>query len=159
MAGPPDPQQDSLYLMEREALRGWDRGQLPVAERLKFAKQVCRMYGVPQVKLEVKPMGKWAGEYYDGRIVLASDSGSGRTVSTLAHELAHHLHTVFAEDREHEPHGPAFATCYIHLFDRARLVPAPAMYKIMDRFGIEYHKQRTLDDAGKLARLIRRARR
>ena len=136
-----DPQQFPLYRMEREDIGARDYCRLTWKECARVARSVCRAYGVPQIRLRRRVMGRWAAEYEDGVISLNPMKGAATDLLTLLHELAHHIHWHLADASsydEHQDHGREFLACYLSVLDTVRLIPYDAMMTICDRRGLRY---------------------
>lgn len=152
-----DPQRNRLYRMERDCLKGWDAGQMTVPQIKRWVKRVARMYGVPVPGITIKDIGRYSGEYWDGRITLSTQKNSGKTVLTLAHEMAHHIHEQLGDPENDEAHGLEFVTCYVHLLHVMQLVPALAMQVICSTYKLKYNAFNGTPTPERLRRLIARA--
>lgn len=136
-----DPQQYLLYRMERECFDGICRAQLTLAQIQTFAKAVCRNYGVPGVNFRLKDIGRWTGMCWtDGNIDLNPKKNKSRTLITVAHELAHHLHNWLVPEliAKQQNHGPEFLACYMSLLDTSRIVPLAGTRAIMQSYKLRY---------------------
>jgi putative metallohydrolase (TIGR04338 family) len=141
---PRDPQQFLFYRLEREEIGARNYARLSFATCKLVARSVCRQYGVPQVRVRRKKMGKWAAEYDPNPtpkvITLNPVRGTSTDLLTILHELAHHIHQTLApnEAEGQEIHGPQFVACYMSVLDTVRLIPRDAMAIVLQRRGIRY---------------------
>lgn len=103
-----------------------------------WTKRVAKQYGVPPVRVETEEMSQWAAHYWDGVITVSRTGSSGKTLATLTHEMAHHIHWTFLDGPVEPYHGAAFMTCYMHLLDVTRCIPAPAMKTIAAQYKVAY---------------------
>jgi len=139
-----DPQQFPFYRLEREEIGARDYARLTFKEVLRVSRSVCRAYGVPQVKVTRRVMGRWAAEYSAGEgagiITLNPKKGTATDLLTILHELAHHLHYHLSDAgyNEHQDHGPHFLACYMSILDTVRLIPYDAMATILKRRHLNY---------------------
>lgn len=151
-----DPQQYRVYRMENEAIGGRHYCQLQDLEIISLAKRVCEMYSVPQVKLEWVDLGKWAAEWQDGTIRLNRQKPSARSVLTILHELAHHVHAAFGGEaaESQQSHGAEFMACYISILDTARIIPVVGMRAICDAYKVRYADPGTGSSLKKLHQVV-----
>lgn len=136
-----DPQQYRLYRMERECFDGICRAQLTLPQIKTFAKAVCRNYGVPGVTFRLKDIGHWTGMCWtDGNIDLNRKKRKSRTIITVAHELAHHVHNWLVPHliAKQQNHGPEFLACYMSILDTSRIVPMQGMRAILQSYDLQY---------------------
>lgn len=149
-----DPQRERLYRMERACFKGWDVGRMTVPQIELWVKRVARKYGVQVPAVTTKELPGYAGEYWDGRITLCSQKESGKTLLTLTHEMAHHIHEQLGDAEKDEAHGPEFLTCYVHLLHTLKLVPALAMQVICETHRLDHYPFRKPPTTDRLRRLI-----
>lgn len=151
-----DPQQYRVYRMENEAIGGRHYCQLQDLEIISLAKSVCEMYSVPQVKLEWVDLGKWAAEWDNGVIRLNRHKPTARSVLTILHELAHHVHWTLGGEgsNTHQIHGPEFMACYMSILDTARVIPVVGMRAICDAYKVRYTDPGTGSSLRKLRRVV-----
>lgn len=134
-----DPQQHRVYRMESEAIGSKRYADLPLKSLRRFARAVCRLYGMPQVEVQFADLGPWGGEWMHPNIIRLNRRKSGaRDLLTLAHELAHHLHEHLVPDNLHQAHGPEFMGCYLSVLDATRMIPVVGMRAICDNYKIRY---------------------
>src|SRR5581483_10606386 len=140
-----DPQQYRVYRMEFEAISSCGYISLTQRTLRRFARMVCRQYGVRPPRLVFKDIGRWAGEWapptFPGKrpiLTLNPAKRGSLDLLVLAHELAHHLHWVIAADLDQEQHGPQFMACYLSILDTARLLPLVAMEAVCKMYRIRY---------------------
>lgn len=125
--------------MENEAIGSKRYIELSLKQLKRFARVVCRVYGMPQVDLSFADLGEWGGEWAPPNKIRISRTKKGvRDLLTIAHELAHHLHEHLAPDELHEPHGPEFMACYISILDVTRMIPVVGMRAICDSYKVRY---------------------
>lgn len=134
-----DPQQYRVYRMEAECIGAKKYVELSLPKLRRFARAVCRAYGMPQVRVEFADLGEWGAEWSPPATIKINPYKQGtRDLVTLAHELAHHLHEYLAPGADHEPHGPEFMLCYVSILDTARMIPAVGMMAVLDKYKIRY---------------------
>lgn len=135
-----DPQQYRVYRLENEAIGSRRYIDLTRAAIKRFARAICRAYGVPQAKIIfTADLGRWGGEWQTGGIIKINPSkGGAMDLITIAHELAHHIHECAVPDNDHQDHGPEFVACYMSILDTARIIPIVGMRAILDRYKIKY---------------------
>lgn len=131
-----DPQQALVYAMERIELRGHCRHKTPMRQLRKWARNACKLYGVPGVTVRVFKYRGWGGSYLDDKVQL--DPKCGRNGLSLAHELAHHLTVHLAPHAQ--DHGPTFMYFYGALLHGMRLVPFDGFRSVCKRHGIKIAK-------------------
>ncbi len=149
-----DPQRERLYRMERTCFQGWDTGRMTVPQIRRWVKRVARKYGVEVPVILTKELPGHAGEYWEGRITLCSQKESGKTLLTLAHEMAHHVHEQLGDSSKDEAHGPEFLTCYVHILHTLKLIPALAMQVICSAHKLKYYPFNNTPSADRLRRMI-----
>lgn len=155
-----DPQQYRVYRMENEAIGARSYMKMTKAAIAALARSVCRNYGVPQVKLVWKDLGKWAAQWVEGAntIELNVKKGTSQDILTITHELAHHIHHHLAAgaDKMHEDHGAEFMACHMSILDTCRVVPVVGMRAICEQYGIRFHDPGTSSSLKRLARICRK---
>lgn len=136
-----DPQQYRVYRMENEAIGGRHYCQLSDLEIVARAKNVCALYRVPDAKVTWADLGRWAAEWKNGAIRLNRNKVTSRSILTILHELAHHVHWGLApeESVQHENHGPEFMACYMSILDTSRVIPVIGMRPICEAYNVRYH--------------------
>ena len=133
-----DPQRYLVYRMEAEAFggRGYYRLTRPSLKRL--ARSLCKNYGMPQVKIRFKDLGRWAAEWEEPNILTFGTKKTSQDLITLIHELAHHLHHHMHPLQDQEGHGPEFMACYMSILDVGRIIPVVGMRAICDSYGVRF---------------------
>lgn len=151
-----DPQQYRVYRMENEAIGGRHYCQLQDLEIVSMSKSVCEAYSVPQAKIEWVSLGKWAAEWQDGTIRLNRHKATARSVLTILHELAHHVHGALggAVAELQENHGPEFMACYMSILDTARIIPVVGMRAICGAYKVRYADPGTASSLKKLRQVV-----
>lgn len=152
-----DPQRSRVYLMENEAIGGRHYCQLADLEIVARAKNVCKLYGVPQAKLSWDDLGVWAAEWKNGHIRLNRNKVTARSIMTILHELAHHIHWGLGGDAstQHQNHGPEFMGCYMSVLDTSRIIPVVGMRAICDVYRVKYRDPGTRQSLALLQRICR----
>ena len=150
-----DSQRNRVYRMENEAIGGRHYCQLSDLEILARAKNVCELYSVPQAKVSWDDLGRWAAEWKDGSIRLNRNKVTSRSILTILHELAHHVHWGLGGEvsSQHENHGPEFVWCYMSLLDTSRIIPVFGMRPICDAYQVKYHDPGTRQSLVRLMRI------
>lgn len=137
-----DPQQFTVYRLEREEIGARDYARLTFPECKRVCRSVCRSYGVRQAKVVRHPTKAWAAEWNNRRhgTIVLTRKGTAMDLLTVLHELAHHLHYHLAGKRvmQHQDHGPEFMACYLSILDTVRLIPRDAMAIICQRHKVKY---------------------
>ena len=140
-----DPQARKLYKMEREFVGTSVYHTVRKEDLQTVMEHVCRYYGVAVPKLIIysKPsehvFGRSIvtiekdGRYTDHEIRL-NRGFHGANVTTLLHELAHHITDTYFE--QHGDHGAQFVAIYMHLLHKYRIIPSDAFRVIAKRRGI-----------------------
>ena len=152
-----DPQQFLVYRMESESIGARNYMQLSRQSIERFVRAVCRAYKLPKIKIEFFSHRKWAAMAIGSNRIQFAHKCTSRDLITVAHELAHCLHSHIAPDSElrHEDHGPQFMACYMSVLDTCRLVPVVGMRAICDSYGIRYADPGTRSSYAKLFRVVR----
>lgn len=114
----PDPQKAALYAMEKDELRGHCHQWMILKGLRSMARDTCKAYKVPHVKIRVYSNGD-GGSISGCSIQLDPDCGMNSL--TLLHELAHHI--AQCRHPKAQDHGPMFCYYYGQLLDAWRLVP------------------------------------
>lgn len=137
-----DPQQYTVYRMEREEIGARDYARLSFPECKRICRSVCRQYGVRQARVVRHPTKAWAAEWSNknGGTITLTRKGTAMDLLTVLHELAHHIHYHHAGKKvmDHEDHGKHFMAAYMSILDTVRLIPRDAMAVICDRHKIKY---------------------
>lgn len=136
-----DPQQFRLYRMEQECFKGLDRAELTLKQIERFTRAVARNYRVPTPTIKFVDLGKWSGQcWVSGLIELNPKRRGSRSVLTIAHEMAHHIHNHLVPDKyaKHQSHGPEFLCCYMSLLDTARIMPLVATRALFTSYRLKF---------------------
>lgn len=142
--------------MESEAIGCGGYVKLSQKTLRKFARVICRKYGVPQVRVKFSDLGRWAAEWSEPNLITMNPHKVGALdLIVIAHELAHHLHNIVSMGLDQESHGPEFLCCYMSIFDTGRIVPVEGMRAVFKKYRLRYVDPGT---SGSLKTLIRRVR-
>ncbi len=139
-----DPHGEALYSWEN-SWPGWDRNHLSLRQCRALAKTVCAHYKVKcpaMVHHESGPDGM--SKPWDNRISLLDGKRlqlGGRNVSTVLHELAHHV-TWHLHGERVQDHGPTFLRIYLDMLIRAKVAPEVALKASLKGFGIAPSRRR-----------------
>lgn len=150
-----DPQRSRVYRMENEAIGGRHYCQLSDLEIMARARDVCELYGVPQAKVSWSDLGRWAAEWKGGDIRLNRNKVTSRSILTILHELAHHVHWGLGGEAstQQENHGPEFMGCYMSILDTSRIIPVVGMRAICESYRVEYRDPGTRGSLPRLRRI------
>lgn len=153
-----DPQQYRVYRMESEAIGARNYMQLTRAALERFVRAACRTYGMPKIRIEYLNHRKWAAQAWGNERIQFANKRTSRDLITVAHELAHCLHSHIKPDAEltQQDHGPEFLGCYMSILDVCRIVPVYAMRTICDRYKLRYVDPGLSANGETLARRVRR---
>lgn len=152
-----DPQQYRVYRMESEAIGCGGYVKLSQKTIRKFARVICRKYGVPQVRLKFSDLGVWAAEWSEPNLITMNPNKHGSLdLIVIAHELAHHVHNIVSMGLDQESHGPEFLCCYMSVLDTGRIIPIEGMRAIFSKYRLRFVDPGT---SGSLKTLVRRVRR
>lgn len=139
--GPPeDPQQNRVYHMEQQTIQ-CHYACLSQQRIRRLVRRLAENYDVPCPVIKFEPIEEMAAFWTKpGTIIFADKSEESRSIMTVAHEFAHHLHFCIATDIEsqHEAHGIEFMACYMSILDTVRCLPNYAMGVVCDRYGVKY---------------------
>lgn len=131
-----DPQRRRMYRMERE-FDGTTIGTKTDRQTLlDLITHACNKYKVDKPRLvighnrKVQELG-----YQLGDKIWLNGAFYGQNTMTLLHELAHWIAQELFPDSDN--HGPEFASIYMHLLDRYRILPAFAYRHLAKRWGIK----------------------
>lgn len=150
-----DPQQYRVYRAENESLGAKNYVCMPLSQLRRFARVICRAYGMQQVTVNFKDLGQWAAEWAPPCAVNINPGKRGtRNLVTLSHELAHHLHEHLAPGNTHQAHGPEFLACYMSILDTARIIPVVGMRAVLDSYKLNYRDPGTRNSWSALARAV-----
>ena len=135
-----DPQQYLVYRMESEALGHCGRMKLSDSAIESLCRAIARNYGVPDLRINWKPM-RDAAVWHDNDVLdLSTTKGTSRDLITITHEMGHqiHYHLSDGNDKNHQNHGPEFMACHLSILDSCRIIPIVGMKAICDSYGIAY---------------------
>lgn len=151
-----DPQQYRLYRMESEAIGARHYLRISRETVVRFIRNACRTYGVPQLTLRFENHRKWAAYFLAPSLIVFSRKTTARDLLTAAHEFAHYLHYVVAKEKseEHQTHGPEFMACYLSVLDTIRFIPMQAMALLCDERLIQYLRPKEGMGVDQLRKLI-----
>lgn len=144
--------------MESEAIGCGGYVSLTQKTIRRFARVICRKYGIPQVRVTFSDLGRWAAEWREPNEIVVNPFKEGSMdLIVIAHELAHHLHNVLSMGlkKEQQAHGPEFVGCYMSILDTGRIVPVEGMRGVLKKYRLRYVDPGT---RGSLKTLIRRVR-
>ena len=121
--------------MEGESISAKNYVALPKKSIVRFAKSICKIYGIPQVEIHFRNLGQWTAEWMEPNIITLGRKNNSKGIVTIAHELAHHLHNSIAGmDKGHQDHGPEYMACYMSILDTSRIIPVVGMRAICDSY-------------------------
>lgn len=130
-----DPQQDKLYTMEYEELRGHCRHTLPLKKLRRWAREICTQFNVPPITIRIWKRKGYDASYETDYHGIQLDPSNGRNALTLAHELAHHL--VAMKNPRAQDHGPTYCAYYAAILDGFRLVPIAGFKAIAKKYKVK----------------------
>jgi predicted SprT family Zn-dependent metalloprotease len=117
-----DPQRERVYCMEREFIGQAVGHSTPRAHLEEIIRDACRRFGVdePALRIVNKPERVYA-RYFDDESIRLNRGFHGDNVSTLLHELAHHLTWKLAPTAQ--DHGAEWCAIYRRLLHLYRMMP------------------------------------
>lgn len=151
-----DSQQYLVYRMENEAIGARKYATLSARNISRLIRSICREYQLPKVTVLFEDLGKWTAEWRPPATIVFGKKLTAKTLLTVTHEMAHHLHYHIAgvASLEHEDHGAEFMACHMSILDTARVIPVVGMRAICDAYGVKYADPGTKNSLAALRKAV-----
>lgn len=130
---------EKIYEWERDCVEPSSNLYLSKNQCLHLTEQACKYLGIPAPSIRFTKMGSMPCRAIpsEWKIVIAA---WGRSPVTILHEVAH-LGTLEAVINGEDPHGPAFASCAIDLYDRFLNIRRTELIATAQTYEVQVNKE------------------
>ncbi len=131
-----DPQRHRVYAMERAYIGTCIDITMSIQKLRAICDHACKSWGVEPCKVTAQKMkGKVFGHWFEGEIIL-NQSWNGMNLTTLLHELAHHIHDELGIEADEYDHGHQWVCIYALLLDQYKIMPLAAFKALCKKYNV-----------------------